>query len=148
MKNIILALSLMTLCLLSSCGDDPVIEPTLEEKLIGDWTRSSLEIKDCTDSESNFPLTVADADGCIQLNDNTFACSIINFIAGGSGTETSTVNGDPDTYLLSYTIDLTTEELVITNIDGDTFEGILSGESLSFTFNNDEGCTIIINYAR
>ncbi len=139
-----LALSLITLCLISSCTDDP----TIEEQLIGDWTRSSLEIKECDDNDADFPLTNADADGCLELNDNTFACSILNFIAGGTGSERSTVNGDLDINPLTYNIDTTTDILTICNIDGDCFMADINKNTLTFNFKNDENCSITIEYTR
>ena len=139
-----LALSLLTLCLLSSCKDDP----TIEEQLIGDWTRSSLEIVNCDDSNDDFPFTNTDSDGCLQLNDDTFACSTLNFISGGTGTENSTVNGDLDFNPLTYSIDVNTDVLTICNIDGDCFKGNIFNNALTFNFTNDQNCSIIMEYTR
>jgi len=143
MKKITLALSLVSLILIYACGEDPL---TIEEQLKGDWTRSSLEIKDCDDPEDNFIKTDTNTQGCLQLNDDTYACSLLEFFEGGTGEESSIVNGDFDINPLTYTIEESTGRITVTNIDGDEFEAILDGITLSFTFDNDEGCTIIAIY--
>ena len=143
MKLFKLSLLLLTLVLLSSCGDD---DP-LSETIIGSWDLVSVVSTNCDDPDDNIPFMEVDENNCVTFGGDTFCDIFLVFNADGTATESITSLGSTAAVLdFTYTVNDDDNSGQFCEQPNDCRDLTVDGDLMTQTISDGDSCFVTLVY--
>ena len=145
MKLFKLSLLLLTIGLLSSCGDDEL----LSETIVGSWNLESVVSTGCDNPDNIIPFMETDDNNCVSFGGGTFCDVTLVFNADGTASQSITQDGATEVLPFTFTVNDDNDSGMFCDEGGLCRDLTVDGDNvMTQVLTQEDNCVVTLVYSQ